>query len=747
MGECKTCEALLRRFTDPTFKDEINLGAWDEALSTVCLKHRPLIQAFREHCSSGKNNFGQTDTTDVGINRGGKDHSVDIFPSISKLGVHWALLLARKAAVEGHAGAGRVLDPDWIDLQMANNWKRTCLEEHGAKCQNPMKIPPTTPSWLVDVEKRCIVPGEGRGPYVALSYRWGSASAYRLNEKILPALQEDYALEEKDISGLLPPMIKHAISMTATIGERYLWVDALCVLHGGYAEAEDQLNVMSAIYANAIVTIIAADGDASDGLLGLKGISQSRKFEQKIIPFGNEQLIVRNTGIFSLGAGTEYYERAWTYQEQKMSSRKLFFNRKELHWQCQSSVWHDELTLGKEVDKYIDPRLAIILAGFPDLDSLGHIITNYNKRKLTYDEDALSGISGLLAVLSRSFMGGFLYGCAEMYFDRCLGWNPLWPHTNLRRRVVSNRSEKDRISRSSPALPSWSWIGWEGMVSLKYGEAMRINDRQHRLEETIPITKWYTANSSTTPPAERRRIRSTWFETVNKYKDLNNPPPLGWIKHEAPITGTFRNEPRIYPDGCGKYTFKHKNLPDVDYGPTDEWYYPFPVADITPETPFFTPEQTPYLFCKTKRTQLWAERADYDNHPGGGKVLKLRKDAGSPVIGSLQVQTEEQLAQWPVVKNDLDKVVDDQKASNGDEYKTVPGGSMVDLAAIYRSIVHSKTFNKEKQAYSYPFDREEKYAVLWVVWHENVAYRLACGAVYKEAWESLELEEIDLVLG
>ena len=732
MADCGTCKALLQRFTDPTFRDEINLGSWDEALSSLCPSPLPLIKAFHAYCSE-KEHFHH-DTKDVGIVRGVEGHSVELFPSISKLGAVWALLLAQGADVTDHAGTGRVLDPDWADLGLAKKWKTMCLEGHGANCQNPMRIPRTAPKWLVDVDKRCIVPGEARGPYVALSYRWGGASGYRLNEDVLPILQKDYALDEKNISDHLPPIIQHAMFMTAVLGERYLWVDALCVVHGGHADSANQLNLMSAIYANAVVTIVAADGDASDGLLGLRDVSTPRGLEQKIIPFGNEKLIVRNNYIFSLDTGTEYYERAWTYQEQKMSSRKIFFNRKEIHWECQCSVWHEELTLGTEVDKYIDPRLSIMLAGFPDLESLSHVIGRYNERKLTYDEDALSGISGLLAVLSRSFTGGFLYGCAEMYFDRFMGWVPQWGHTNLRRRIASSRPEHERVTRSSASLPSWSWIGWEGMIWLKYGEATRINDICHSLEETIPITQWYTANAPTVPAKSRRRIRSTWFEYIGKYKDLTQPLPPGWTKEEAPTVGSFRDEPRLYPDECGKYIFKHKDLTGEAWGPTDEFYFPFPVAEITPKTPFFTPEQTPYLFCKTKKATMWAERAEYKVFPREENVLKLRQDAGSAVVGSLHLQTEEQLAQWPEV---LEKPGHDTK----------PDGKMVDLVAIHRSVYYAKTFDEEKKAYGYPFIRNERYAVLWVEWHDNVAYRLACGNVEKDAWESLELEGVDLVLG
>ena len=732
MSDCKTCDEILLRFADSSTNHDINLGSFDEALSSQCPRHRPLIKAFKDHCGARPPSHGR-ESQDVGIQSSGrKNTTVTLYESISRLGLFFGLLLKNRPDVPNHAGTGRVLDSNWVDLDIVNKWKHVCLSEHGSRCQNPMKIPFTSPAWLVDVENKCIVPGEGRTPYVALSYRWGEASRkLRLDEDLLRTLRQHNSLDGSDIACRLPPMIKHAMSLTSAIGERYLWVDALCIVHGEHFSTVEQLNLMSAIYARTIVTIIAADGDSSDGLLGLKDISPPRDLRQKVISFGNETVLVRNTGIFSMGSGTEYYDRAWPYQEYKMSPRKLLFNRKEVHWECQCSVWHEELTLGTEVDKYIDPRLSVILAGFPDLCSLGHVITRYNERKLTYDEDALSGIAGLLTTFSRSFTGGFLYGCPEMFFDRCLGWQPHWNFSNLSRRTASGRLPADRVA--STALPSWSWIGWSGLVTMQYGEAARINDRQSAIDETIPITEWYTSSAPSGRPW--RRIRPTWLENRGDYKkraaDLSKPLPDGWTRHEGSKTGSFKDEPKLYPDGCGDHVFKHRNMPDDD---CQEWYYPFPTPNITEATPFFKLEQTPYLFCKTKKARVYAERADYETHPGGSPhLLKICDENNNHVLGRLHLQNDEQMELWPMVGNESDA--------------GTATGRTIEVVAIYETIKYSKTFNGELERYDFPLNREQQCVVLWVEWKGEVAYRLACGHVMKDAWEALDLKDIDLVLG
>lgn len=72
------------------------------------------------------------------------------------------------------------------------------------------------------------------------------------------------------MSDLLTPIIKHAIWLTAILGERYLWADSVCITHDIRDVTYEQLNQMGAIYANAIMTIVATDCDSQDGLPGLK---------------------------------------------------------------------------------------------------------------------------------------------------------------------------------------------------------------------------------------------------------------------------------------------------------------------------------------------------------------------------------------------------------------------------------------------------------------------------------------------
>ena len=731
MSSCEVCDDLWQLLVKPGSGKKINLGSFDEALASECPYHTRVIRDFREHCSS-RGLVHNKDPKDVGFEGGRKGSSTQLLESLEHLGCFWALLAVQKPGIENHAGTARVLDPDWVDIDIVNNWKRQCLSSHGAQCENPLKIPPASPAWLVDVEKKCIVPGGDSKQYVSLSYRSSNQATFQLHQDNLVQLQEDGVLDATEIVSQIPLKVRHAISLTAAMGERYLWTDVLCIDHSNRVATSEQLNLMTAIYAGAIFTIIAADGDRASGINGLKNVSEPRKMNQRVFSLGNEQVVVRNTGTFSLENFHNYHERGWTYQEFKMSPRKLLFMHGEAHWLCNCSEWHEELTLGSEVDRYLDPRPQVLASGFTDLGCLEHMLQSYNKKDLTFDEDALAAIIGLLNVFSRTFSGGFLYGLPEMMIDRALGWKPLWAHTNMRRRNASGNPS--HIGFTATDLPSWSWVGWQGLFSMGYGEPVRINDIKNWIEEVTPITEWFTSN---TPDVQhKRRIQSTWFGERERRKDPNQPLLDGWTRLPAPSKGQFRDEPMLYPDGCGAYIYKHHAMPDEN---CDTWYYPFDVSKVQISTPYSMPEQTRYLSCKTWKATMWSHRtlderfgSDIENH-----VLTLRARVNEPKAGVLHLQTDDQLALWP----------SPESRSESDMGSEVELGRTVELVAINLSVHHSKTFDKEQQRYDNPVVRQERATVLWVEWIDGVAYRQACGHVDRQVWESLSPQAIDLVLG
>lgn len=728
-SDCEICHTIwsgLTNFPDYINSTEIDLGSFEKALSSQCRRHGLLAEWFQKFCVKEHDRFKQfSENVRININRPGviemKGATEENFVSVD-------LLLVWREHGQYHPGIGRILNPKWVDTSFVDHWRRRCLSSHGTRCDNPLKIWPVRPSWVVDTKNKCLTAGGKCISFIALSYRWGKAAGLQIQADTFAKLQRPNALDDPAISSQLAPIVRHAISLTTMIGERYIWVDTLCIDHSRAAESTEQLQLMGAIYANASLTIVALDGDAEDGFPGLKGVSPDRDLQDYPVSFGEEQFIDYGFDLYNLNTIGPYHKRGWTYQEFNMSSRRLIFHERSLHWMCQCSVWEEKLhpEVESERREHIDPFKNEIMRGMPNLRTLGYLLGEYNSRKLKYDEDALPGISGLLTVFSRCFWGGFICGIPEMFFEAALGWQPYFDHTTLRRRVPSDRPASHRLRPCH--LPSWSWVGWEGNVTLGEHEAGPAVPIARETEETVPITTWYACDSPTA--LHKRRIRSFWFENREAYKDFEKPMPPGWTQHTIPYVANPGHRKGqdgyvlLYPDGCDKYTFRHSNMTESEH--EYPWHWPFPVPDIQESTQPFMPEQTPYLFCNTRRAHAFAFRAD-DGYYGNLKAT-LYSDQDK-VIGTLRLHNLEQSQCFPPLEAGWAAAKD------------------IELVAISRARCYSKTFDEENRCWTRPFKKWEQYTVLWVEWVDGVAYRRGCGQVDKEAWEGLMLEDVSLILG
>ncbi|KAF6796380.1 hypothetical protein CSOJ01_13229 [Colletotrichum sojae] len=508
-SDCELCDIIWTVLAECPCDRSFHVGSFDKALSSTCVRHNAIFKWFRDLP---------------------RESDLACDPSNHGRGLSANLCLVRDEFVEGHLGIARVLDPEWIDISVVDRWLKRCTSHHRTGCENPMKIWRTRPAWVVDTETKRLVPGEECDSFIALSYRWGRASKLHIPGGAISTLRKPYALDDPAISSQLAPMVRHAIELTPVIGQRYIWVDSLCIDHSRVAESTRELQRMGAIYANATLTIVAFDGDAQDGFPGLRGISRAKDPDDgRCVAFGEDQFIHDKDPYIGLMVRDRYpyHDRGWTYQEFHMSPRRLVFSGSSLHWLCQNSVWEEHLHDGVEGNKHknFETDMSEIMRGMPNLRTLGMLIEDYNDCVLAFEEDALPGITGLLTVSSRCFSGGFLCGIPEMLFEAALSWKPKGWCTNLRRRTFSKRPGSSQLHPCY--LPSWSWIGWKGPVDIGMDEAGPAHIRNDKIKETIPITTWYACNSPKPSGLGKRRIDNSWFRDRETYKDFERPLPPG----------------------------------------------------------------------------------------------------------------------------------------------------------------------------------------------------------------------------
>ena len=160
-----------------------------------------------------------------------------------------------------------------LDVKRAGHWLSVCENDHGYAC-NPRWSRVSSPEpeiaglrvlRLIDVVNKCLVEIKTSCRYLILSYVWGGVNNVRLTTANRDSLLQEGVFDT--IWNMLPRTIQDAISIVERLNERFLWIDALCLVQNDEDDMRSGIDVMDLIYERAALTIIAASGDnANAGL-------------------------------------------------------------------------------------------------------------------------------------------------------------------------------------------------------------------------------------------------------------------------------------------------------------------------------------------------------------------------------------------------------------------------------------------------------------------------------------------------
>jgi hypothetical protein len=183
--------------------------------------------------------------------------------------------------------------------------------------------------FCIDVERLKIVPVSLTDRFVALSYVWG--------QNILQTTVATKSEPEIDIDQL-PLTIQDAIIAVRQLGETHLWVHSLCIDQKDEDQLAAQTKQMHLIYSLAIFTIVAVHGDsAAAGLPGVR--SGTRASDITTISIIGKRLYASPHGNFtSMISEKTWRKRGWTYQEEQLSRRCLYFGEHEVLFRCRAGT-------------------------------------------------------------------------------------------------------------------------------------------------------------------------------------------------------------------------------------------------------------------------------------------------------------------------------------------------------------------------------------------------------------------------
>ena len=622
---------------------------------------------------------------------------------------------------------GHILESDRIDLGLGRLWFDNCEHTHGHACSKqswPVRLRRPESFRLVDVDDLSIIEISDEQVwdyrYLALSYVRGEDQTFQLLQINKSKLLRTHGLLKIFRHGL-PKTVRDAILATRAFGERFLWVDSLCVIHDNEADVRQQLDIMDRIYGNALVTIVAADGEHVD--VGLRGVEKgSRQLSQiyEEIESGIHMMLPlpEPKGL----ATSPWNNRAWTFQERLLSRRLAIFIDGRLVWRCHKTVAFEDMTasesgeeletcpwlsikpqhLGtrKPTETYLNCSIEKLRNGKTQIvrsttfKEYASLVTQYSQRRLQYSSDALRAFAGLSHVLELCFRSPMRQGLPENLLDAALLWRPL-----------------ERLHRrGAPTIPSWSWAGWEGPV--KFEDAFRINTSYFALNRVAsdngieafrPLLRFYSWRENNLELLNGNGLGLPLQSTTEEL-------PLEWEKY-PPMLSTHKEDDDLGYWDCIMNDIE-KLLLDSDK--VAQSRVKIDIADL-PESilPHLNGQHLIFRTSCTQSIQFGRLKRS--------AVLDPKIPLQYPIIQGAKNNVEKQVGHLRL-DGERPRIFDPTRHS-----------LIVISEALYFSIEQSS--EQEESSSDFPL-----YNVMLVEWNDGgtVASRLGLGRIYKEFWKSFD---------
>lgn len=349
-----------------------------------------------------------------------------------------------------------------------------CLERHEL-CRNDASLELPYGFRVIDIEEQCISEIQSKTcNFFALSYVWGQDTSP--HSKITKASYEVLTTPGALSRMTLPQTVQDAMTACKQLGQRYLWVDRLCIVQDSPEDKANQISAMDQIYRSAQFVIIAYGSENMDS--GMSGISRPRPQSQMRVQVAGLTLTSDAFDDFCDHAfkGCVWLERGWTYQEYELAKRKLCFRNMQAFIECRQGRKEEYRRgfgdIGEDI--WTARRVDSIFSRYTS-----HIYA-YSRRRLTFKSDGVAAVTGVLKWRYEG-KGEILNGLPEAHFDRALLW--LGIETKLNEPPNSD-------------FPSWSWASVLGTCdSLKFRDATWRGYAGYRSYEFCgTLVPWYTVD-------------------------------------------------------------------------------------------------------------------------------------------------------------------------------------------------------------------------------------------------------------
>jgi hypothetical protein len=333
---------------------------------------------------------------------------------------------------------------------MTDNPRLTTLN----KAINELKVLPTRPT------------------YLALSHCWGKDGVpLKTTKETVGKFEQSIPFED------LPRTFREAVIITRKLNVRYLWIDSLCIIQDDSADWEREAAKMADIFRSAHITLAASSAEGChDGCFESQPATPASRF---YLPNNTDNVcggviyvqdvFQQETSHITVLNQSPMHKRGWILQKTLLSRRILHLTKGQFYWQCNSLLESEDQILshtceadlsrllgeGERPSKYWRQK-NILLSNTPlssfrpgsNPNDQAHrwwsLMEEYSSRSLTFPEDFLPALAGLVALYQRLMGDESVVG---------LWKNNLAIHLSWRQGYFLNWSAKEVDDQQ----PSWSW--------------------------------------------------------------------------------------------------------------------------------------------------------------------------------------------------------------------------------------------------------------------------------------------------
>ena len=363
-------------------------------------------------------------------------------------------------------------------LAMIDVWIRSCMEKHS--CQRLRRDVEFVPMRLIDTEQRddsgwrlCVnIPGQQQPvSYMTLSHCWGTASFLQLKTSTIESFRAGLPLLA------LPRSFQDAVHVVRRVGERYLWIDSICIIQDSPKDWKEQSVLMGEVYSNSICNI-AATGAADSS----QGCFVSRQESDLICTlsknsstfFTQDQAIVNLQQWSDEVEQTRLNQRGWVLQERLLAPRIVHFGSKQVFWECSQmnacETYPEKMPSPFHRDYLPSLRTLFYMA----LESLkketyglirwpywsteaeqfwATFVKHYSRCGITKSSDKLVAITAIVLQLQKATKDEYCAGLWKSYLPRQLMWN-----------VCQGREGPRFMRPAGHRAPTWSWASIDALI-------------------------------------------------------------------------------------------------------------------------------------------------------------------------------------------------------------------------------------------------------------------------------------------